>query len=141
MSTGNFPSDPLLPVGGLFYFGRMLDKIRQHARGTLREDFIANIGKGMDARLCHFLHVDHAALRAFVLDGASDDQALDWCFTHGRRLHADEILIWNDFLTKRGWNDSSTPILEKYKHESGLGGRADVQTFLHYWAVDEGRTP
>lgn len=141
MSAKQFPSDPLVLVGGLAYFGRMVDKVRKHARGELRDDFVSNLGKGMDGRLCNYLHVDYTALRAAVLAGASDEQALEWCFTHGRRLNADEVLIWNDFLTKRGWNDSSTPILEKYKQENGLGGRADVQTFLQFWAVDEGRAP
>lgn len=139
MSTPQIPSDPLLTVGGLIYFGRMLDKIRKHARGELREDYQGNLGKGMDARLCNFLHVDYSALKAHVLGGATDEQTLEWCFAQGRRLNADEVLIWNDFVSKRGWRDQSTPILEKYKAESGLGARSDIQTFLQFWAADEGR--
>jgi hypothetical protein len=141
MSEKHTPSDPLIPVGGLLYFGRMLDKIRKHARGELREDFHANLGKGMDARLCHFLHVDYEALKAQVLAGAGDDAALEWCYTQNRRLNADEILIWNDFLTKRGRDDAATPTLEKFKAEAGLSARADIRTFLEFWAVDEGRKP
>lgn len=141
MSTKQIPSDPLILVGGLRYFGRMTDKIRKYARGDLREDFHANLGKGMDGRLCNFLHVDYGALQARVLAGATDEQALEWCYAQCRRLNADEILIWNDFIAKRGDNDPSTPVLEKYKAEAGLAARADIRTFLDFWAVDEGRKP
>jgi hypothetical protein len=135
------PSDPLVPVGGLLYFGRMCDKMRRHARGELRDDFHANLGKGMDARLCAFLHVDYAALRDVVVGGASDEQALAWCQARrGAPLNEDEVLIWNDFLRKRGWNDPATPVLEKYKAEAGLASHSDIQTFLQFWAVDEGRS-
>lgn len=139
MSEKLFPSDPLVTVGGLIYFGRMLDKIRKHARGELREDFHANLGKGMDARLCNLLHVDYTALKAHVLTGATDEQALEWCYTTSRRLNADEILIWNDFIAKRGWNDAASSVLEKFKADAGLAGRTDIRTLLEFWAVDEGR--
>lgn len=33
-------------VGGMYYFARMLDKIRLHARGELRSDFHENLGTG-----------------------------------------------------------------------------------------------
>ena len=141
MSASPIPSDPDVLVGGLCYFGRMLDKIRKHARGELREDFHANLGKGMDSRLCSFLHVDYAALRDFVLTGATDEQALEWCYTQGgRRLNDDEILIWNDFLRKRGWNDAGSATLAQHKAAAGLATRDDIQTFHRFWAVDEGRT-
>lgn len=141
MSAKQIPSDPMQPVGGLLYFGRMLDKIRKHARGDLREDFHANLGRGMDSRLCNFLHIDYTALKAQVLAGGADEAVLEWCYTQSRRLNADEILIWNDFLTKRGWNDAGTATLEKFKAEAGLSARADIRTFLEFWAVDEGRKP
>lgn len=139
MSTKQFPSDPRVTVGGLFYFGRMLDKIRKHARGELRDDYLPNLGKGMDSRLCNFLHVDYAALKDQVLAGASDEQALAWCAQHGRALNADDVIIWNDFVSKRGWNDLATPVLEKQKAEAGFGARADIRTFFEFWEVDEGR--
>lgn len=141
MTTQLTPSDPRVTVGGLLYFGRMVDKIRKHVRGELRADFHANLGKGMDARMCNFLHVGYEALKAEVLTGATDEQALEWCYAHGHRLSDDDIVIWNDFLAKRGDRDASTPILEKYKAEAGFANRADVRTFLEFWAVDEGRTP
>lgn len=142
MNPTEIPSSPDATVGGLLYFGRMVDKIRKHARGTLRADYHANLGQGMDSRLCRFLHVDYAALRDIVLAGADDAQALDWCLRQRvLPLGEDEVLIWNDFLRKRGWNDSGTAILEKHKAAAGLGARADIRTFHEFWAVDEGRAP
>ena len=39
---------PSEKVGGLFYFGRMLDKIRLHSKAELPSDYHANLGKGFD---------------------------------------------------------------------------------------------
>jgi Domain of unknown function (DUF5069) len=41
---------PSEKVGGLFYFGRMLDKMRLHARGKLPADYHENLGKGFDEK-------------------------------------------------------------------------------------------
>ena len=35
---------PAEKVGGIVYFGRMLDKIRLHARGELAPDYHPNLG-------------------------------------------------------------------------------------------------
>jgi len=45
---------PSEKVGGLFYFGRMLDKIRLHAKGELPLDYHANLGKGFDENVRTF---------------------------------------------------------------------------------------
>lgn len=44
-------------MGGLVYFGRMLDKIRLLAEGSLPEDYHPNLGKGFDGACCRFLRV------------------------------------------------------------------------------------
>jgi len=41
---------PSEKIGGLFYFGRMLDKIRLHAKGELPSDYHANLGVGFDEK-------------------------------------------------------------------------------------------
>ena len=50
---------PFAKVNGFVYFGRMLDKIRAHAKGDLPEDYQANLGKGFDGSCVHFLRVDY----------------------------------------------------------------------------------
>lgn len=139
MNTSQVPLSPRETVGGFFYLPRMLDKIRKHARGELRADFHANLGLGMDARLCRFLHVDYAQLQTVVLAGASDAEALVWCQAHGRKLADKDAVVWNGFISKRGWRDEATPILERHKAESGMADRTDLVTFFDYFDADEGR--
>ena len=50
---------PFIKVGGFVYFGRMLDKIRLHAKSSLPEDYQANLGKGFDERCVQFLRIDY----------------------------------------------------------------------------------
>lgn len=108
MST--YPKSPKETVGGLMYFARMIDKIRQHSRGELGADYHANLGtpQSGDGMCCNFLRVDHAALTERVRAGGSDDEILEWCYTTGRRLNEGDIMVWNGFVWKLGWNDFGT---------------------------------
>ena len=128
-------------VGGLYCFARMLDKIRKHARGELHERHVPFLGQGFDARLCRHLGVDYATLRARVVEGGTDEEILAWCQAHGRRLDETDILIWNQFVSKRGWRDDTTAALEADKATAGLAHRTDILTFLDFFEVDEGRAP
>src|SRR2546423_4044156 len=100
---------PFDEVKGIVYFGRMLDKIRLYAAGTLPEGWRAARGttaKGnFDSRCCNFLHIEYAALEAETLKGGSDADLLAWAFAHGCKPSEEEIEIWNAFMTKRGWRD------------------------------------
>jgi hypothetical protein len=122
-------------VGGVVFFGRMLDKMRLHARGELPADY--KHGAGTDLRVCRFLRVEYAALRDMVLAGASDQAALDWCYQHGRKPDEEEIFIFNAFLRKRAWRDNQTPELEEMKRARGFAGRSDIQTFFDFHYADE----
>jgi hypothetical protein len=131
-------------TGGLVYFARMLHKIRLHAAGTLRADFHANLGSGLDGRCCRFLGVEYPALRDRVQAGGTDDEILAWCFAHGTRPTEEQALVWNKFMLKRGWgdeDDGATHRLERDKASSGLAHRTDILTFFEYYEVDEGRKP
>lgn len=126
-------------TGGITYFPRLLDKIRLHARGELRPDFHENLGKGADKFCSTFLRVTYEALKTRVLSGGTDEEILEWCFTTGRRLNQTDIWIWNQCVTRFGWRDKATPVLEKLKAESGLAHRDDIVTMVDYFEVDEGR--
>ena len=121
------------------YFPRMLDKIRLYAQGELRADFHDNLGKGIDARCVDFLRVTYEDLRERVLAGGSDEEILQWCFSHGRALNANDQLVWSQFVLKMGWNDRASAALQERKVEAGWGDRTDIQTFAAYFEVDEGR--
>ena len=122
-------------VGGIVFFGRMLDKIRLHAQGKLPADY--NRGFGFDGRVCRFLHVEYLALVERVLSGGSDEEILVWCFARGRKPNEEEIFIFNAFLTKRGWEDDGSAELEAMKLKRGFAGRADIRTFFDFHKADE----
>jgi hypothetical protein len=124
---------------GMIYFARMLDKIRRHAAGGLRDDFCENLGSGLDGRCVNFLRVPYPALVERTLQGGSDEEILRWCFETGRELSEGDIFIWNQFLKSVGWRDGVTEILARRKQESGLGDRDDIVTMLDYFESDEGR--
>ena len=126
-------------VGGIVYFGRMLDKIRLHAQGRLPADY--NLGtksyNEFDSRCTRFLKVPFRALQKRTIEGGTDLTILRWCFKTGRKPGKEEIEIWNTFMIKRGWRDSSTPGLESDKRKAGLGRRTDLGTWFDVFDADE----
>lgn len=124
-------------------FGRILDKIRLHARDGLPPGYHLGFVSGnrtFDDRVCRLLGVDFEALSARVLEGGTDDEILEWCFQTGRKPDAEHIEIFNGFMSKRGWRDAATPGLIKQRAEAGLGHREDIVTFFDLMDVEEGRT-
>ena len=113
-------------------------------RGLLPGDYNF-VGCGVwdcfDARFCRFFGVDENELTERTRAGGSDEEILDWCFERYGRPNEENIQAWNSFITKRGWRDESSEELEEVKRAHGLGDRADVQTWVDFHDVDEGRTP
>ncbi len=132
---------PCEKVGGLVYFGRMLDKIRSHATGELPPDYQANLGKGFDGSCVRLLEVDYDQLVERAKQGGTDDEILRWCFSMGRQPSDDEIRVWNEFMRKRGWNDEVSETLERRKKEAGMAGRSEIETMFAFIDADEGRSP
>ena len=130
---------PASKVGGIVYFGRMLDKIRRNVKGELSPDYQANLGRGFDSSCCTFLRVDYQQLSERVKDGGTDDEILQWCFSVGNRPSEDEAYVWNEFMRKRGWNDELSEILKRRKKEAGMAGRSEIQTMFTFIDADEGR--
>jgi hypothetical protein len=128
---------------GLIYFARMLDKIRLNAAGRLAPGYFLGVEDPtvFDARCVRFLGVDYDELAARTLQGGSDEEILDWCFTRGRKPGEEEILIWNAFISKRGWRDEASDELQAVKKELGWGDRDDIQTFMDFHDAEEGRKP
>jgi len=134
---------PYERVGGMVWFPRMLRKIRLRAEGRLPEEYQAYMGIGFDGRCLRFLRIDYDALVTRVLAGGTDEDILEWCFAHGHRPTDNEILVWNEYMIKRGWRDTDAPAsaLQEYKEKYGLGHRSDILTFFDFYEVDEGRKP
>jgi Domain of unknown function (DUF5069) len=132
---------PSEKLGGLFYFGRMLDKIRLHAKGELPPDYHANLGKGFDEKCANFLRINYDQLVERVNRSGTDEEILHWCLESGRRPGETDIYVWNEFMRKRGWNDEVSQILERRKREAGMSDRSDIQTAFQFIDADEGRLP
>ena len=130
---------PSEKVGGLFYFGRMLDKIRLHAKGELPPDYHANLGKGFDEKCTTFLRVRYELVVEYVNDGLNEEAILESCFGMGRRPSEGEIYMWNEFMRKRGWNDEVSETLESEKKKEAMLSRSEIQTMFQFIDADEGR--
>ncbi len=138
MATVALPS-PFEKVGGLFYFGRMLDKIRLHAKGELPADYHENLGKGFDEKCVTFLRINYDQLVERVKHGGSDKEILQWCFSIGRKPSENDVYVWNEFMRKRGWDDEVSETLERRKKDAGMSDRSDIETAFKFIDADEGR--
>jgi hypothetical protein len=134
---------PFDRVGGVVYFGRMLDKMRLAAAGKLPAGWQPTRGTAMktnlDSRCCSFLYVDYAALEKETLKGEkTDDELLAWAFKNGHQPGEDEIEVWNGFMTKLGWRDAVTERVNFRLAEIGLPPGM-VDTMFDFIDLDEGR--
>jgi len=136
----SYPCSAYDKVGGIVYFARMLDKIRLKAAGKLSMEYHKNLGTGLfDAHCCRFLGVSYTSILEQASQGGTDDELLQWCFEQGHKPHNDDILIWNDFMTKKGFRDDFTDRLNRFKAEGGLVDRNEIQTLFDYYEFDERR--
>jgi gluconokinase len=131
---------PYDKVGGLVYFGRMVDRIRANTNGEPPQGYqAANLGKSLDEHCVNFLGVSHNALVQYVNEGVSDEAILESCFGMGHRPSEAEIYIWNEFMLKRGWHDDVSRTLKQLKREQGLTARSEIETIFQLIDAAEGR--
>jgi Domain of unknown function (DUF5069) len=136
-----FPKSPNEMTSGMRYFARMIDKIRLHACGELGPDYHKNLGapRTADNACCNFLRVNYVDLCERVKQGGSDEEILEWCFEKGRRPNEGDLLVWNEFMRKFGWNDFATPTIERQKQKLGIVNRGDIVTMGELFDLEEGR--
>jgi len=129
-------------VGRLVYVGRMFDKIRLHAQGKLPADYVPNLGSTLpgvfDDRACTFLGISYEEIRAKVLAGGTDEEVLAWCHAKGTRRSDFDCMLFNAFLTKRGWRDEASERLAARVRGNGLQNY-QIDTFFDMLNADEGR--
>src|SRR5271165_5476802 len=135
---------PYEMVGGLVYFGRMIDKMRLQAAGRLPSEYQPLLGaanpRSFDGGCCRFLQVDYAALAAQSVQGATDEALFQWACAHGRKPSEKDTEIWNAFMQKRGWRDESSGRLREQTRQAGMTDRV-VSTFFDFFDADEARPP
>jgi hypothetical protein len=125
---------------GIYVFPRVVDKIRLQAAGTLPAGYHVGIVPGnrtFDDRLCKFLEIDFDAFATRVLQGGSHEELMEWCFENGRKPTAEQIEIWNGFMSKRGWRDNSG--FDKNKADAGFTHRPEIMTYFDLFEAEEGR--
>ena len=133
------PASPNDEVSGYVYFARLCSKIRLSQSGDLDPEFNPNMGKGMDLWTCQLLHVEYEALRDVVIAGATDQQALEWCWQNGTQPSQHELDWWNSYMRNRCYRDDLSDILVSRKQQSGWQDRDDIQTMFDYLDADDGR--
>lgn len=140
-SPSTLPCSDYIEIRGMVFFARMLSKIRLRQQGLLPADYELGTSSPtcFDARFCRFWNVDYEQIKSLTLAGKSDEAIFDAIF-EGRTLNPEHVLCWNSFITKRGWRDGVSGELERLKLAEGLEGRTDVQTFVDFHDVDEGRS-
>lgn len=126
-------------VGGIVYFGRMLDKIRLKAAGRLPKGYFtgADDPTHFDSRCTNFLRIPYHAVVSRTLEGGTDEEILDWCLSNGYRPPEEEIESWNGFMEKRGWRDVASEGLSIEKAKGGFAERDDIQTWFDLHRAEE----
>jgi gluconokinase len=135
-----YPCSAYTEVSGIVYFARMLDKIRLYAAGELSVAYHKNLGVGVfDAHCCHLLGISYLAVSEQAKKEPDNEKVLAWCFENGKKPNAEEILIWNAFMTKKGFRDDYSEKLNQFKTELGLSHRDEIQTLFDFYEFDEER--
>jgi gluconokinase len=98
----------------------MLDKIRLHAAGKLPADYSRNVGKGFDMRCAEHLGVIYDDIVKRTLEGGTDEEIFAWCRAKGGPRTDIQVEMFNSFLMKRGWRDSTSDVLKRRIGEDGL---------------------
>ena len=134
---------PRAKVGGLYHFGRMLDKIRLKLKDELPAEYQPNLGNphGLDGHCCGFLGVEFADLVDRAKLPGTDEEILEWCFSRGLRPNPVQIAVWNGFAEKFGWRDKAASFVAKVKKEDGVEHRDDLLTTFDSIDHREGRAP
>jgi gluconokinase len=140
MSLNSGLRSPYDRVVGLVFFGRMLDKIRLHAAGKLPADYSRNVGKGFDMRCAEHLGVIYDDIVKRTLEGGTDEEIFAWCRAKGGPRTDIQVEMFNSFLMKRGWRDSTSDVLKRRIGEDGLTDKP-IETFFDLIEYDEGRDP
>jgi hypothetical protein len=130
---------PCDKVGGLVYFGRMVDQIRADANGKLPPEYQENLRKHLDEHCADFLGVAYNLVVQYVNEGLSDGAILQSCFGMGHRPSETQIYMWNEFMRKRGWNDELSETLEGQKKKGAMLSRSEIRTVFQFIDADEGR--
>jgi hypothetical protein len=130
-----YPRSPKQLLGGFAHLGRMIDKARANAAGTLGEYIYPC---PLDQALLEFLGLDADA----VLDVAkqnADDEALRWVQDHAAPHSAKDIAAWNQtFFARKPTDEKNLQYFLETRNRIAPH-RTDVTTWVDLLDLEEGR--
>ena len=89
--------------------------------------------------LVHARHPEPRSLLGYHEVPRRDEQPL--CLVRALEPDAEQVELFNGFMTKRGWRDAASEGLVQQRREAGLGHREDLVTFFDLMDTEEGRAP
>lgn len=129
-----FPRSPRERFVGLVHLGRMIDKARAKAAGTLG-DYLYPCP--LDQALLAWLGLDaDQVLRAVA--ALDDDEITHWVQEHAIARTADDIERWNRAFVARGPEDDEGRRRFLAKREALAPGRTDLTSWVDLLDLEEG---
>jgi len=111
------PVSPYQKTQSLYWFARLVDKVRLKKTGRLPDAYFPNLGVGHDEQCLLFLGIKYPDLIAQIEQGFTDEELLAWAYQSGNRPTDLQVLYWNEYMRKRGWRG------RRYTHRSAVLGR------------------
>jgi hypothetical protein len=130
-----FPRSPKALLGGYAHLGRMIDKARAKAAGTLGEYIYPC---PLDQALLEFLRLDADGL-SDVAKQKADDEVLRWVQDHATNHTAKEIVEWNQSFFARKPSDEKKLQYFLETRNRIAPHRTDVTTWVDLLDLEEGR--
>jgi len=140
MNNMTYPRSPREMMDGWIYLPRYIDKIRLHLAGRLHPDYQPNFSKGFDGLWLQAAGVTHEQMIEVVQNSETDGEVCDWVRQNIKVSPAAKAAHRETMLNRPAPDDTAgQERLHQRKVEAGIGGRADVKTFVDMIDSDEKR--
>lgn len=131
-----FPRSPKQRLGGYVHLGRMIDKARAKAAGTVGEYIYPC---PLDQSLLEFLGIGGDAF-CEAATSRTDQDILDWLTQHAKTRSPQAIEEWNTtFLNRKPQNEESLRHFLEVRNRIAPH-RTDVTTWVDLLDLEEGRS-
>ncbi len=131
----SFPRSPKEQLGPYAHLGRMIDKARAKAAGTIGEYIYPC---PLDRLLLDFLAIDSEALLAVAKD-LPDHDVLRWVEQHAAARSPREVQEWSDAFLNRRPKDEDGLLRFREIRNRVAPHRTDVVTWVDLLDLEEGR--
>ena len=130
-----FPRSPKELLGGYVHLGRMIDKARSHAAGTIGEYLYPC---PLDKRLLELLDITGEDFSDAIRD-RGDTEILEWIKQNAKTYTTNEIQEWTRSFLSRGPHDEDSWKYFKSVRDQFAPDRLDISTWVDLLDLEEGR--